>query len=74
MSGFTLHGKIRYKLRSLYVLISSTFIVGMSRAVGKALVSGWKWDFEVAMRFWREQMNYAFSPPDIKEAWANICI
>jgi hypothetical protein len=35
-------------------------------------VPDWEWDIEVAILFWREQMKYAFSLPDITEARAYI--
>jgi len=72
MSGFTLQGKTKHKLRSYFVLLGSTLKVISRRAVGKKPVPEWKWDFEVAMLFWREQMNHAFSLPRIEEARAYI--
>jgi hypothetical protein len=70
MSGFTLQGKTKHKLRSYFVLLGSTLKVISRRAVGKTPVPEWKWDFEVAMLFWREQMNHAFSLARIEEARA----
>jgi hypothetical protein len=55
MSGFTLQGKTKHKLRSYFALLGSTLKVISRRAVSKKLVPKWKWDFEVSMPFWREQ-------------------
>jgi monoterpene epsilon-lactone hydrolase len=68
MSSITLQGKLSHKLRSCYALISSSVIIAGKRAIGKNVVHDWKWDFEVAMLFWRKQMMHAFSLPDITEA------
>jgi acetyl esterase/lipase len=72
MSGFTLQGKTKHKLRSYLVLLGTTLKVVLRRAIGKNVVPEWKWGFEVSMLFWREQMIHAFSLPTIEEAREHI--
>lgn len=72
MAGFTLHGPARLRLRSLALLFKSTCQVALRRAMGVSHVPDWPWDVETGVLFWRKQMEYAFSLPDIRDARAVI--
>jgi acetyl esterase/lipase len=68
VSGFTLHGGFRHKLRSVLNLIRATEQVCRRRIVGKSPFPDWPWDIETWVLFTRMQIQHAFSLNAIVEA------
>jgi epsilon-lactone hydrolase len=66
--GFTLHGRLAFRWRSLRTLLRAAALVSLRRAARGPLVEGWTWRFEVTTRFMRDQMRQIFSLPDLSAA------
>ena len=67
MPGFTLHGRVSHRLRSIWLLDKVTMLTTLRHLFGRPTVKGWSWTFECANLFLREQWKTAFTLGSIVE-------
>jgi len=70
MTKTVFQGKLSHRLRSAWVLLSTSAGVLARRASGRALVREWSIPFEIGTLFYRRQFNHAFSLNNVAEARA----
>ncbi|SDK70913.1 alpha/beta hydrolase [Stenotrophomonas pavanii] len=70
MTKTVFQGKLSHRLRSAWVLLSTSARVLARRALGRPLVPEWSIPFEVGTLFYRRQFNHAFSLNNVAEARA----
>lgn len=64
---FHLHGRLKYKLRSLMILYWSLIYVSFRRLFRGPLLPNWSWMFEISIHFIKTQTAIAFDMPDHAE-------
>ncbi len=65
---FTLHGRLKFKIRSLLIFFYSMLFVSIRRILKGPLLPGWSWDLEVSTLFIKKQTLIGFRMKDIKDS------
>lgn len=67
---FTLHGKLEYRLRSVFALCRSSLSVSLRRMMKGPLLPNWNWSTEAAIHFLKAQNITSFEMRDHDEGRA----
>ncbi len=65
---FTLSGRWTFRLRNIYLLLRSSIKTTLGRLITGPLLPNWVWALEFGTQFVRDQFQFAYDLPTIKES------